>query len=158
MAAKVGKTVAGVSASAVLLGTADVASVLIAPALGVVVASAALADGTVAVAENAVVAAAEAAVVLKDVFCVPVLVLGLFGKAALGTPIVGLLAAMTEVERVVVVLLDVMSAVGTGAVGLLAVWGSFAVDLKAEIAVVGGAAVAVLSQMTVASAIEAPHS
>ena len=158
VAPKVGTTVAGVSASVALLGTAAVVSVLIVPALGVVVASAVRADGTVAVAENAVGAAAEAAVVLKDVFDVPVLVLELCGMAALGTSIVGLLAIMTAVERVVVGLLDVMSAVGIAAVGLLAVLGNVAVDLKAEVAAVGGAAVAVLSEKTVVSAIEAPHS
>lgn len=162
VAPKVGTTVAGVSASAVLLGTAVVVSVLTVPALGVVVASGALADGIVAGAENAVVAAAEAIVVLKDVFDVPVLVRELFGMAALGTSVVGLLAVMTAVERVVVGLLDVMSAVGIGVVGLLAVLGSVAVDLKTEIAAVGGVAVgdavvAELSEMTLASAIEVPH-
>jgi len=85
VAPKVGTTVAGVSAAAALLETAVVVSVVIAPALGVVVVSAVPPDGTVAVAENAVVVAVGAAVVLKDVFYVPVLVLELFGMAALGT-------------------------------------------------------------------------
>lgn len=49
--------------------------------------------------------------------------------AAVGTSTVGLLVAVTAVERVVAGLLDARSAVGTGAVDLLAVLGSVVVDL-----------------------------
>lgn len=164
VAPEVGMIVAGTSASAALQRITAVVSASTVPALEVVVSRAVAAEtavvaGIAAVVENFAAVAGEAIVLLIDVFYVPALVLELVATVAVGN--VGLIVAVAAAGNAVVVLLSVVAAVETEAVVLQfaeAVAGIVDVPLLVEFAVAGGAVVAVLPELTVAVAVEAPPS